>query len=135
MGATPRTVTADEALAVVTTGMTVASGGLSAEPVVLLEALGRRCAQIGPIRLISGMLLDAYAAPAPHLGNDLRLVTWFMPQALLGGVELGSHVDFLPLTWVQTYRFMSVAPRSTCACSRYRRPTDRATTASAAAGA
>ena len=106
MGGAPRTVTADEALAVVTTGMTVASGSLSAEPVVLLEALGRRCAEIGPISLISGMLLDGYTALAPHLGNDIRLVSWFMPQALLGDVELGPHVDFLPLTWVQTYRFV-----------------------------
>lgn len=102
----PRTVSADEALSVVRAGMTVATGSLSAEPIALLEAFARRTVQAGPTTLISGMLLDGYAAMAPHLGNDIRLLTWFMPQTLLGDVGLGPSVEFLPLTWVQTYRFI-----------------------------
>jgi 4-hydroxybutyrate CoA-transferase len=102
----PRLVTADEALSIVQPGMTVAAGSLSAEPVVLLEALARRCEHVSPVTLLSGMLLDGYRALSPYLGRDIRLTTWFMPQTLLGDVGLGPNVDFLPLTWVQTYRYV-----------------------------
>ena len=114
MSPAPRPVTADEALSVVQPGMTVASGSLSSEPTVLLEALAKRCAEVGPITLLSGMLLDGYTALAPYLGNEIRLVTWFMPQALLGDVELGPNVDFLPMTWTQTYRYVQGTDLDVC---------------------
>ncbi|SHN39678.1 acetyl-CoA hydrolase/transferase family protein [Cryptosporangium aurantiacum] len=106
--------TPDEALSVVRPGMTVACGSLSAEPVVLLEALARRVADAGPVTLLSGMLLDGYQALTPHLGNELKLITWFMPQTLLGDVGLGPNVDFLPLTWVQTYRYVQNRTLDVC---------------------
>lgn len=111
---TPRTVSADEALSVVHPGMTVATTSLSAEPVALLEALGRRCAQAAPITLVSGMLIKGYQALTPHLGNEIELQTWFMPQTLLGDVGLGPNVDFLPLTWVQTYNYAAAREFDVC---------------------
>jgi 4-hydroxybutyrate CoA-transferase len=114
MSPTPRSVTPEEALSIVQPGMTVASTSLSAEPVILLEALAKRVADVGPITLLSGMFLDGYRALAPYLGHDIRLVTWFMPQALLGDVQLGPNVDFLPVTWTQTYRYVQAADLDVC---------------------
>jgi 4-hydroxybutyrate CoA-transferase len=112
---TPRTVTATEALSVVEPSMTVVSTSLSAEPTALLHALGARTANLsGPITLVSGMFLDGYAALSPHLGHDIHLRTWFMPQTLLGDVGLGPHVDFLPLSWVQTYRYVQASTPDVC---------------------
>lgn len=110
----PRRVTADEALQVVEAGMTVTATSLSAEPVVLLEALARRCADAAPITLVSGMFLQGYDALTPHLGNEIELRTWFMPQTLLGDVGLGPNVDFLPLTWVQTHQYVSEREFDVC---------------------
>jgi hypothetical protein len=56
-------------------GMLVATGGLSAEPVVLLEALAERVNSVAPVTLLCGMLLDGYRALSPHLGNAIRLET------------------------------------------------------------
>ena len=111
---TPRTVSADEALSVVQSGMTVVAGCLSSEPVVLLEALARRSQQVGSLRLVAGMFLDGYEALAPHLGNSIDFVTWFMPQTLLGDVTLGPRVDFLPLSIVQTFRYLTVLNPDVC---------------------
>lgn len=112
---TPRAVTAAEALSVVEPGMTVASASLSAEPTALLHALAARTKELtGPITLVSGMFLDGYAALSPYLGHDIHLRTWFMPQTLLGDVGLGPHVDFLPLSWVQTYRYVLDSTPDVC---------------------
>ncbi|WP_165040412.1 acetyl-CoA hydrolase/transferase family protein [Rhodococcus sp. 14C212] len=95
--------------------MTVASASLSAEPTALLHALAARTKELaGPITLVSGMFLDGYAALSPHLGHDIHLRTWFMPQTLLGDVGLGPHVDFLPLSWVQTYRYVLASTPDVC---------------------
>jgi acyl-CoA hydrolase len=99
-------VSADEALREVRSGMLIAAGGLSAEPIVLLEALAARVTGIAPVTLLSGMFVDGYRALSPHLGNAIRLETWFMPQTLLGDVGMGPNVDFLPMTWTQVCRYV-----------------------------
>jgi 4-hydroxybutyrate CoA-transferase len=111
----PRAVTATEALSVVEAGMIVASGSLSAEPTILLEALSKQVGRLSdPITLVSGMFLEGYAALSPHLGNRIHLRTWFLPQTLLGEVEMGPHVDFLPLSWTQTYRYLEALRPDVC---------------------
>jgi 4-hydroxybutyrate CoA-transferase len=102
----PIMVSADEALQQVRSGMLVATGGLSAEPIVLLEALAKRASSIEGVTLLSGMLLEGYAALSPHLGHAIALDSWFMPQTLLGDVGLGPNVDFLPMSWTQTCRYV-----------------------------
>src|SRR4051812_46580974 len=102
----PMKVSSDQAVLEVRSGMLVASGGLSAEPVILLEALAKRASEVTPVTLLAGMMLDGYRALSPHLGNAIKLETWFMPQTALGDVALGPNVDFLPMTWTQTCRYV-----------------------------
>src|SRR4051812_27875786 len=102
----PVNVTAEEALRSVGSGMLVASGGLSAEPVVLLEALAERAKEEPSITLLAGMMIDGYRALSPALGRELRLESWFMPQTALGDVGLGPNVDFLPMTWTQVCNYV-----------------------------
>lgn len=106
----PRVVSADEAMGAVEPGSLIAVTGLSAEPLTLLEALGRRAGEGCPMTLLSGMMLDGYRALSPKLGNEITLDTWFMPQTLLGKVDLGPDVNFLPLTWSQTITHISRTP-------------------------
>jgi acyl-CoA hydrolase len=107
-------VSAQEAMRSVQSGMLVATGGLSAEPLALLEALGERAASLNGVTLLGGMLLNGYRALAPHLGNSIRLESWFMPQTLLGDVGLGPNVDFLPMTWTQTCGYVQTLKIDVC---------------------
>jgi 4-hydroxybutyrate CoA-transferase len=106
MSRRPKKVTAHEAVQAVGPGMMVATGGLSAEPIPLLEALAERCRSVEGVTLLCGMLIDGYRALSPALGNEIRLETWFMPQTLLGDVAFGPNVDFLPMSWTQTCRYV-----------------------------
>ena len=110
----PRKVSAQQAMLEVRSGMLVATGGLSAEPIVLLEALAERASSVEGVTLLSGMLLDGYRVLSPHLGNSIRLEAWFMPQTLLGDVGLGPNVDFLPMTWTQTCRYVQTLAIDAC---------------------
>jgi 4-hydroxybutyrate CoA-transferase len=110
----PKKVSASEALLQVRSGMLVASGGLSAEPIVLLEALAERASATSSVTLLGGMFIDGYRALAPHLGNALRLETWFMPLTLLGDVGMGPDVDFLPMTWTQVCRYVETLEIDVC---------------------
>jgi 4-hydroxybutyrate CoA-transferase len=110
----PVRVTADEALQSVEAGMLVATGGLSAEPIVLLEALGRRSVDVEGLTLLSGMLIEGYAALSPHLGRSIALDTWFMPGTALGDVGFGPNVDFLPMSWTQTCRYVDQLDIDVC---------------------
>jgi 4-hydroxybutyrate CoA-transferase len=110
----PKNVSAKDALLEVRSGMLVASGGLSAEPSVLLEALAERAGGIAPVTLVGGMLVDGYRLLSPHLGNAIRLETWFMPQTLLGDVGMGPNVDFLPMTWTQVCRYVQTLDIDVC---------------------
>jgi 4-hydroxybutyrate CoA-transferase len=114
MPARPKKVAAKDALLDVRSGMLVATGGLSAEPTALLEALADRVSRIAPVTLLSGMLIDGYRALSPHLGNAIRLETWFMPQTLLGDVGMGPNVDFLPMTWTQVCRYVETLDIDVC---------------------
>ncbi|BEP13888.1 acetyl-CoA hydrolase/transferase C-terminal domain-containing protein [Acidothermaceae bacterium B102] len=106
MSGRPESVSAKQALLEVSSGMLVAAGGLSAEPIVLLEALGQRATAVERVTLLSGMFVNGYRALSPHLGNAIRLETWFMPQTLLGDVGMGPNVDFLPMSWTQVCRYV-----------------------------
>jgi len=110
----PKKVSASEALLQVRSGMLVASGGLSAEPIVLLEALAERASATSSVTLLGGMFIDGYRALSPHLGNALRLETWFMPLTLLGDVGMGPDVDFLPMTWTQVCRYVETLEIDVC---------------------
>src|SRR4051794_5262336 len=110
----PTTVSADEAIRAVRPGMLVATGGLSAEPIALLEALAARASELTPITLLAGMMVEGYRALSPHLGNSIRLETWFMPQTALGDVGLGPNVDFLPMTWTQVCRYVGTLDLDVC---------------------
>jgi 4-hydroxybutyrate CoA-transferase len=110
----PKQVSASEALLQVRSGMLVASGGLSAEPIVLLEALAERASATPSVTLLGGMFIDGYRALSPHLGNAIRLETWFMPLTLLGDVGMGPDVDFLPMTWTQVCRYVETLEIDVC---------------------
>jgi 4-hydroxybutyrate CoA-transferase len=110
----PKKVSAAEALLQVRSGMLVASGGLSAEPIVLLEALAERASATPSVTLLGGMFIDGYRALSPHLGNSIRLETWFMPLTLLGDVGMGPDVDFLPMTWTQVCRYVETLEIDVC---------------------
>ena len=110
----PKSVSAEQALLEVSSGMLVASGGLSAEPIALLEALGERATDVAPVTLLGGMFIDGYRALSPHLGNAIRLETWFMPQTLLGDVGMGPDVDFLPMDWSQVCRYVETLDIDVC---------------------
>src|SRR5260370_15963640 len=110
----PRKVSAQQAMLEVRSGMLVATGGLSAEPIVLLEALAERASSVEGVTLLSGMLLDVYRVLSPHLGNSIRLEAWFMPQTLLGDVGLGPNVHFLPMTWTRTCRYVQTLAIDAC---------------------
>jgi 4-hydroxybutyrate CoA-transferase len=110
----PKKVSASEALLQVRSGMLVASGGLSAEPIVLLEALAERVSRTPSVTLLGGMFIDGYRALSPHLGNAIRLETWFMPLTLLGDVGMGPDVDFLPMTWAQVCRYVETLEIDVC---------------------
>jgi acyl-CoA hydrolase len=114
MAGRPKKVSAHEALTAVGPGMLVATSGLSAEPIALLEALAERAQSVAGVTLLSGMLLDGYRALTPVLGNEIRLESWFMPQTLLGDVGFGPNVDFLPMTWTQTCRYVQSLDIDVC---------------------
>ena len=110
----PAKVSAEQAMLEVRSGMLVATGGLSSEPVVLLEALAERATRVAPLTLLGGMMLEGYRVLSPHLGNAISLDTWFVPQTLLGDVGLGPNVDFLPMTWTQTCRYVETLDIDVC---------------------
>lgn len=114
MPGSPKKVSAQEALQEVRAGMLVSTGGLSAEPIVLLEALAERAKSVAGVTLLCGMMLDGYRALSPQLGNEIHLETWFMPQTLLGNVGFGPNVDFLPMSWTQTCRYVQSLDIDVC---------------------
>jgi 4-hydroxybutyrate CoA-transferase len=114
MSGHPRKISAQEAMLEVRSGMLVGTVGLSAEPIVLLEALAERAGSVQGVTLLTGMLLDGYRALSPHLGNAIRMEAWFMPQTLLGDVGLGPNVDFLPMSWTQTCRYVQTLDIDVC---------------------
>jgi 4-hydroxybutyrate CoA-transferase len=114
MSGRPRKVSAQQAMLAVRSGMLVGTVGLSAEPIVLLEALAERAGSVQGMTLLTGMLLDGYRALSPQLGHAIRLETWFMPQTLLGDVGLGPNVDFLPMSWTQTCRYVQTLDIDVC---------------------
>jgi 4-hydroxybutyrate CoA-transferase len=114
MSGRPRKVSAQQAMLEVRSGMLVGTVGLSAEPIVLLEALAERASSVQGVTLLTGMLLDGYRALSPRLGNEIRLEGWFMPQTLLGDVGLGPNIDFLPMSWTQTCRYVQTLDIDVC---------------------
>src|SRR5882724_1949488 len=80
----------------------------------LLEALSERAARVAPVTLLAGMMIDGYRALSPLLGREIRLESWFMPKTALGDVGLGPNVDFLPMTWTQTCRYVETLDIDVC---------------------
>ncbi len=105
--AASKTRSAADAISAITSGMVVATGSLSSEPLSLTSALWENAKGLKDVTIVSGMMLTGY----PFLLNDrseaFKLRTWFMPGTLLGGDAKNVKADFLPLTWAQTVRYLT----------------------------
>lgn len=110
MTSSPRRVTADEALAHVRSGMSIAFPHLSAEPTALTAALWKRAADLEDLTVYGGMLLSGYGFLSMPAAAKLRFKTWFLPGTLLRKTAADVQADYLPLTWAQTARFLFETP-------------------------
>lgn len=99
---------AAEAVIAITSGMKVAVETMSAEPLVLTEALWERAADLNDLTVISGLLMN-YSFLNSKARENIRLRTWFMPGTLLKGVTGKIDAEFLPLTSVQAVRYFESA--------------------------
>ena len=102
----PKIMSADDAVSLVKSGMTIALGNLSSEPLALTAALWERAGELRDVTLVSGMMLTGYPFLQGSGADAFKLRTWFMPGTLLGGKAKDLKADFLPLTWAQTIRYL-----------------------------
>lgn len=107
MTKTPKWMSAEEALAHVDSGMSVAFPHLSAEPTVLTSALWERAADVTDITVISGMLLSGYKFLSMPCAKNIRFKTWFLPGTLLRKTAGDVKAEYLPMTWAQTARYLN----------------------------
>lgn len=101
-----KTMSADDAVSLVRSGMTVALGNLSSEPLALTAALWNRAGELRDVTIVSGMMLTGYPFLQGAGAETFKLRTWFMPGTLLGGEAKDLRADVLPLTWAQTIRYL-----------------------------
>lgn len=97
---------AAEAVGAIKSGMTVAMTSLSAEPLSLTAALWDRAPHLRDVTIVSGMMLTGYKFLTGPAAEAFSLRTWFMPGTLLGGAARELKAEFLPLSWVQTIRYL-----------------------------
>ncbi len=105
--AASKTRSAADAVDAIGSGMVVATGSLSSEPLSLTGALWDRADRLRDVTVVSGMMLTGYPFLAQDKKAAFRLRTWFMPGTLLGGAAKSIEADFLPLTWAQTVRYLA----------------------------
>ncbi len=97
---------AADAVAAISSGMKVAIGTFSAEPLVLTTALWERAAELADLTVVSGMLMNySFLKSRPNI----RLRTWFMPGTLLKESAGKIDAEFIPLTSVQAVRYFESA--------------------------
>lgn len=99
-------MSADAAVAHINSGMTVAFPHLSAEPTILTSALWERAADLSDVTVISGMLLSGYKFLSMPCAKNIRFKTWFLPGTLLRKTAPDVKAEYLPLTWMQTARYL-----------------------------
>lgn len=110
MSKTPERMSADDAVAVVQDGMSVAFPHLSAEPTALTSALWARAAGLRNVTVVSGMLLSGYGFLTMPAAKNIRFKTWFLPGTLLRRTAADVRAEYLPLTWAQTARYLNETP-------------------------
>ncbi len=110
MSKTPKWMTAEDAVACVQSGMSVAFPHLSAEPTALTGALWKRAESLSEVTVYSGMLLSGYGFLSSPAAKNIRFKTWFMPGTLLRKTAADVKADYLPLTYAQTARFLYETP-------------------------
>ena len=106
MTKSPIWMRAEEALARVESGMSVAFPQLSAEPGLLTEALWRRAETVTDLTVVSGMLLTGYKFLTAPCAQNIRFKTWLLPGTLLRKTAADVTAEYLPLTWAQTARYL-----------------------------
>lgn len=99
----------EDAVDVVTSGMTVGLGCIGAEPTDLTAALWQRGDRLTDVTILTGMLLTGYGFLTGENAGAFRLRTWFMPGTLLSGAARDVKADYLPLNWTQTARMLMAA--------------------------
>ena len=99
---------ASDAIKSVTSGMKVAIGTFSAEPLPLTQALWARAPQLRNLTVVTGMLMDYAFLKAPGHEN-IHFRTWFMPCTLLKSYGGKINAEFMPLTSVQAVRYCESA--------------------------
>ena len=99
---------ASDAIKSVTSGMKVAIGTFSAEPLPLTQALWARAPQLRNLTVVTGMLMDYAFLKAPGHEN-IHFRTWFMPGTLLKSYGGKINAEFMPLTSVQAVRYFESA--------------------------
>lgn len=99
-------MSAEDAVAHINSGMTVAFPHLSAEPTILTSALWERAADLSDVTVISGMLLSGYKFLSMPCAKNIRFKTWFLPGTLLRKTAPDVKAEYLPLTWMQTARYL-----------------------------
>jgi 4-hydroxybutyrate CoA-transferase len=102
-----RWLTADEALANVDDGMSVVFPHLSAEPTALTEALWQRASHLHNVKVYSGMLLSGYKFLSTPAAEHICFNSWFPPGTLLRKTAMDVKLEYLPMTWAQTARFLT----------------------------
>lgn len=99
---------ASDAIKSITSGMKVAIGTFSAEPLVLTQALWARAPELRDLTVVTGMLMDYGFLKGPGHEN-IHLRTWFMPGTLLKSSGGTIDAEFMPLTSVQAVRYFESA--------------------------
>lgn len=110
MSKATQSMSADEAIAHVESGMSVAFPHLSAEPTALTAALWERAAGLEDVTVTSGMLLSGYKFLSMPAAKNIRFKTWFLPGTLLRKTAGNVTAEYLPLTWAQTARYLMSTP-------------------------
>lgn len=106
MSKSPKFMSADEAMAHVDSGMSVAFPHLSAEPTALTAALWERAENLENLTVTSGMLLSGYKFLSMPCAKNIRFKTWFLPGTLLRKTAGDVKAEYLPFTWAQTARYL-----------------------------
>jgi len=107
MNKSPKSLSANEAVGYVESGMTVCFPHLSAEPTALTAALWERAADLTDVTVYSGMLLSGYKFLGMPAAANIRFKTWFMPGTLLRKSAGDVQADYLPMTWAQCAHFLN----------------------------
>lgn len=106
MTKSPQWMSAEDAIAKVQSGMSVAFPHLSAEPGALTEALWSRAEGLTDLTVVSGMLLTGYGFLSAPCAKNITFKTWFLPGTLLRKTAPDVKAEYLPLTWAQTARYL-----------------------------